>query len=93
MTAVSLQFTRGQVQGAPPGSYYNLPGGNGAVVVGTAAPTAGYDIEVRYNLTDQNSANLTRLDIRLVLEAVAALITEQGLQQPAGTFTLPGLGV
>jgi hypothetical protein len=65
----------------------------GSFVVGTAAPTSPYDIELRYNTTDQNSVAMTRLNIRLALDAFERILAEQGLQQPAGTYFLPGLGV
>jgi hypothetical protein len=92
MTAVSISFTRGT-----PGQFW-LPGGTttgggGGPTVGTNAPTATFDFEVRYNLLDQNSNPISRLDLQLFLRAVEALLTEQGLQQPAGTYTLPGLGI
>ena len=66
----------------------------GAFDIGTSAPGAGYDIELRYNLTDQNGANLIRKDIILAVRAMQRLLLlEAGLQQPAGTYTLPGLGI
>jgi hypothetical protein len=65
----------------------------GSFVVGTAAPTSPYDIELRYNTTDQNSASMTRKDIIIACEAFIRIHMEAGLQQPAGTYFLPGLGV
>lgn len=87
MTAVSLSYTRGTV------GQYNLPGSTNGATVGTSAPTSTFDFEVRYNLTDQLGNPITRLDLNLFMRAVQAILTEQGLQQPAGTYTLPGLGI
>ena len=92
MTAVTVSWQRGT-----PGQFW-LPGGQttgggGGPVVAATAPTSGFDFEIRYNLTDQNSNPITRLDLQLFLRAAEALLVTQGLQQPAGTFTLPGLGV
>ena len=57
MTAVSFSISRG-VSGTKLSD----------ITVGTSAPGAG-DIELRYNLTDTNSVNIKRLDIRLALDA------------------------
>ena len=57
MTAVSLSISRG-VDGFKVSDF----------TVGTSAPGAG-DIELRFNLTDTNSAALTRKDVFKALEA------------------------
>ncbi len=51
MAAISLSLSRG-VEGTKVSDF----------TVGTSAPGAG-DIELRYNTTDTNSKNLTRLDV------------------------------
>jgi len=61
--------------------------------IGSSAPTGGQDIELRYNTTDQNAAAMTRKDVHIALEAFIRLLKEAGVQVPAGTFTLPDLGV
>jgi hypothetical protein len=96
MTAVSISVLRGvdgfqlTASSGPTGT--GIPAA-GSFVVGTSAPNSPYDIELRYNLTDQNSVALTRMNIQIALRAFERYLTEQGLQQPAGTYTLPGLGV
>jgi hypothetical protein len=84
MVAVSLSYTRGVL-----GQLQTLPGGTGGVVVGTAAPMSSYDFEFRYNSTDQNGNAVTKLDLQLVLRAIQGLLVESGMQQPAGTYTVP----
>ena len=61
--------------------------------IGTAAPSGGVDFELRYTTTDQNSVAITRKDLHIALESMIRLIKEQGLQIPAGTYLLPGVGV
>jgi hypothetical protein len=81
MTAVSVQMQRG-VSGTKL-SDFSIDG---------FAPTS-LDIEVRYQLLDTNGNPLTREDVILFLKAVIRLLMEAGEQSPAGTFTLPGLGI
>lgn len=57
MTAVSFSISRG-VSGTKMND----------ITVGTSAPGAG-DIELRYNLTDTNSVNITRENIKIALKA------------------------
>jgi hypothetical protein len=97
MTAVSISMLRGvdgfqlfDTTGTPSGT--GIPA-IGSFDIGTSAPGAGYDIELRYNTTDQNSAPVLRKDIIIAIRAMQRLLLEAGLQQPAGTYTLPGLGV
>jgi hypothetical protein len=52
-------------------------------VTGTSAPTAGQDFEVRYNTTDQNGANISRLDLIVFLKGV-----QRALEQGGGTVDL-----
>jgi hypothetical protein len=52
----------------------------------TSSPVATYDIELRFNTTDQNSVSLTKLDVELALRAFERIITQAGLQVPAATF-------
>lgn len=47
------------------------------ITVGTSAPGTG-DIELRYNTTDQNAANVTRKDIVIALNAFARAIETGG---------------
>lgn len=51
--------------------------------VGTSAPGTG-DFEFRYNTTDTNGKNVTKQDLRLVLEAIQRILA-QDPQSPAGT--------
>jgi hypothetical protein len=81
MTAVSIQSTRG-VSGTKLSDF----------AIDGLAP-ASLDMEVRYQLLDVNGAALTREDIILFIESVIRLLQEAGVQSPAGTFTLPGLGI
>lgn len=97
MTAVSISMLRGvdgfqlfDTTGTPSGT--GIPA-IGSFDIGTSAPGAGYDIELRYNTTDQNSVAMRRKDVIIALRAFERLLMEQGLQQPAGTYTLPGLGI
>ena len=94
MAAVSIAMLRG-VDGfkLDSASTPTETGQNGSFVVGTSAPTSTYDIELRYNTTDQNSAAISRKEIIIALKAFERILTEQGLQHPAGTYWLPGLGV
>jgi hypothetical protein len=80
MTAVSLAVLRG-VDG------FQIKD----IAIGTAAPTATYDIELRFNLTDQNSIALSREDIlvRAMNAFRIAILQGQGLQSPAGTPIIP----
>jgi hypothetical protein len=96
MTAISVAMLRGvdgfqlfDTSGSPTGT--GIPA-SGSFEIGSAAPTSTYDFEVRWNLTDQNGHALTKLDVGLLLRAVERLITEQ-LQQPAGTYMFPGMGI
>ncbi len=82
MTAVTISLTRGQMG-------FKLSD----FTIAASAPVSGQEIELRYQLLDANSAALTREDVHNALEAFERLIKEQGLQSPAGTFTLPGLGI
>lgn len=95
MAGVSIAMLRGvdgmQLTGTT-GTGTGIPA-QGSFVIGTSAPTSTYDIELRYNTTDQNSVALTRKEIIIALKAFERILTEQGLQQPAGTYWLPGLGV
>jgi hypothetical protein len=79
MTAVSLSVKRGIDLGKI-----------SDVTVGSSAPGSG-DIELRFNLTDLNSVNLTREDIlvRAFTAFKQAIIQGQGLQSPAGTPIIP----
>ena len=81
MTAVSIEMQRG-VSGTKLSDF----------TVSTVAPTS-LDVEVRYQLLDVNGAPLTRADIILFLKSVIRLLQQAGVQSPAGTFTLPGLGI
>ena len=78
MTAVSFQMYRG-VDGFKMSD----------VTVGTAAPTS-QDIELRFNVTDQNSHNLTDLDLVKTLKAMLRWIETNGnsaiaiTNQPSG---------
>jgi hypothetical protein len=45
------------------------------LTVGTSAPGAG-DMEFRYNTTDTNGKNLTRMDIRKALDAFERALAE-----------------
>jgi hypothetical protein len=65
----------------------------GSFVISTDAPTSGFDIEFRYQLLDLQSNPLTRKDLIIALKAIERILLEQGLQQPAGTYLLPGLGI
>ena len=64
MTAVSLSMNRG-VDGFKLTDF----------TISTNAPGTG-DIELRYNLTDQNGANLTRQDIIKALKAFKRVLEE-----------------
>jgi hypothetical protein len=79
MTAVSLSVNRG-VDG------FQIKD----VTIGTSAPGTG-DIELRFNLTDTNSVNLTREDVivRAMNAFRTAILQGQGLQSPAGTPIIP----
>jgi hypothetical protein len=79
MAAVSLSVSRG-VDG------FKISD----VTIGTSAPGSG-DIELRFNLTDTNSVNLTREDVivRAFQAFKMAIIQGQGLQSPAGTPIIP----
>ena len=96
MTAVSIRMYRGvdgfQLFAASVPSGVGIPA-LGSFVISNDAPTAGFDIELRYQLLDLNSNPLTRKELYIALCAMQRLLLEQGLQQPAGTFTLPGLGI
>ncbi len=82
MTAVSVAINRG-LHGFKISDF----------TIAASAPTGSADIELRYQLLDANSKALTREDVHIALEAFERIIKEQGLQSPAGTFILPGLGV
>lgn len=56
--------------------------------IGTQAPSASFDFEVRYNTTDANSKAVTKEDIILFLKGVMRKLEEGGLQLPAGTFII-----
>ena len=75
MAAISISIKRG-VAGTKISDF----------TVGTSAPGAN-DIELRYNTTDTNSANLTKLDIILALHAFERKLTELE-QSPAGTYVI-----
>jgi hypothetical protein len=76
MTAVSLSVNRG-VDGL---------GKISDVTIGSSAPGTG-DIELRFNLLDQNSVALTREDVIVrALTAFRTALTNGSLQSPAGTF-------
>jgi hypothetical protein len=79
MTAVSLSVSRG-VDG------FKISD----ITVGTSVPGAG-DIELRWNLQDTNSVNLTREDIlvRAMNAFRTSILQGQGLQSPAGTPIVP----
>jgi hypothetical protein len=79
MTAVSLSVNRG----------IDLPKISD-VTIGTSAPGTG-DIELRFNLQDQNSVNLTREDVilRAFTAFRTAILQGQGLQSPAGSPIIP----
>jgi hypothetical protein len=79
MTAVSLSVNRG-VDG------FQISD----VAISNQAPSAN-DIELRFNLQDTNSVNLTREDIivRAFNAFRIAILQGQGLQSPAGTPVLP----
>ena len=83
MTAVSIGLTRG-LAGVKLSDF----------AVAASAPTAGSDIEIRFQLLDTNSKPLTREDIRLAMMAFERFLIQQGAQSPAGTFPYaPGLGI
>jgi len=84
MTAVSFSMNRG-VDG------FKMTD----VTVGTSAPTSTFDVEFRFNATDQNSHNLTDLDLIRAIDAFKRwVLTNGGLvsgnqitgitQQPSG---------
>jgi hypothetical protein len=59
MAAISIAINRG------------VPGVKATdFTVGTAAPTASTDIELRFNTTDQNSNNILILDVIDAMEAI-----------------------
>jgi hypothetical protein len=59
MAAISIAINRG------------VPGVKATdFTVGTAAPTASTDIELRFNTTDQNSNNILILDVIVAMEAI-----------------------
>ena len=83
MTAVSIGLTRG-LAGVQLSDF----------AVAASAPTAGSDIEIRFQLLDTHSKPLTREDIRLAMMAFERFLIQQGLQSPALTFPYaPGLGI
>jgi hypothetical protein len=71
MAAVSFGLNRGQA-GTQISDF----------VIGTAAPTASTDIELRFNTTDQNSKNLTRKDVVLACKAFIRAL------EPGGNTTV-----
>jgi hypothetical protein len=79
MTAVSLSVNRG-VDG------FTISD----VAISNQAPSAN-DIELRFNLQDINSVNLTREDIvvRAFNAFRTAILNGQGLAMPAGSPILP----
>lgn len=54
--------------------------------VGTAAPSASTDIELRWNTTDQNSNAITRKQVDIALKAFARAILSDAI-----FITPPGL--
>ncbi len=76
MTAVTISCTRGATYDQP--ISYTLA---------TSAPTSGFDFELRYNLTDQNGAALTKLDLVRFIEA-----TIYGLNSGTTFFPLANNG-
>jgi hypothetical protein len=79
MTAVSLSVNRG-VDGMQISD----------VTIGSSARGTG-DVELRFQLQDTNSVNLTREDVivRAFNAFRTAILQGQGLQSPAGTPILP----
>jgi hypothetical protein len=61
MTAVCISSTRG-VDPYVPNNY----------TLATSAPTSSFDFEVRYNLTDQNSVAINKLDLVKFIKATIA---------------------
>jgi hypothetical protein len=59
MAAISLALTRGK-DGFKISDF----------AVGTAAPTAGQDVELRFNTTDQNSVAMTRFEVIKLAKAM-----------------------
>jgi len=67
MTAVSLALLNG-VDGFKVSDF----------TVGTAAPTAGQDFELRFNLTDQASHNITSKAIVIAIKAFIRAVEDSG---------------
>jgi hypothetical protein len=85
MTAVSLSVYRGALLNQNVSSI-----GEGGFVVGTSAPGAG-DVEVRFNLTDQNSNNLTRADVVFALRGAIWLLENTHGNAAGGLITNLGI--
>ena len=67
MTAVCISSTRGV-----------NPNNSANYTLATSAPTTGFDFEVRYNLLDQESVAIRKLDLIKFLEKVIEKISEEG---------------
>lgn len=82
MTAFSISSYRGWASAS-------FQSGGGFAIndynIGALAPSASYDIELRFQLQDANSKNLTREDVILFLRGVAWMLEQGGIQLPAGT--------
>ena len=79
MTAVSFSISRGQA-----GSQIS------DFTVGTSAPGSG-DIELRFNIHDTNSKNLTRQDVVLALQRRSSARIEQGGNTTVGITNALGI--
>ena len=74
MTAVSFSVARG----AATGGLSISTTGSQTITVGTLAPSASFDIELRWQQVDLNSKNITREDIILALKLFRRAIERNG---------------
>jgi hypothetical protein len=85
MTAVSLSVDRGALL-----NQTTTVIGNQGFKVGTSAPGTG-DVELRFNLQDANSVNLTREDVLNILNAMRWLLSNTNSNVAGGLITNVGV--
>ena len=76
MTAVSFSVARG----AATGNLSVSAAGSQTITVGTLAPSASFDIELRWQQLDLNSKDITRKDIILALKLFRRALLQYGGQ-------------